>query len=88
MFQNRFFKEQVKVRSKIEGKEQRFATCPCPHTGIASPVITSLTRIVLLFQLMNLPRHTVTHPKSTLHLRTHAMALGEGVGHLPIIPAS
>ena len=54
LFQNGFFKEQVKVRRKIEGKEQSIAVCPCGHAGMASLARTSLTRAVLLLQLVSL----------------------------------
>lgn len=79
------FLEQFKVHSKIEQKVQRFPIYLCPHTCIASPIITVPARVVHLLELMTLHWYACcNHAKSIFTLQftvgiVHSVALDKCV---------
>lgn len=65
-----FFLEQFEVHRKIDGKVQRFPSCPAPtHTCITAPTNIPHQNGTLV---TTEPSLTHYHPKSTVHIMVHS----------------
>ena len=75
-----FFKNSFRFTTKLRGRYQDFPYNPCPHTSVASPLPTSLSRMVPLFPKMNVHPHIISSqsPQFTLGFTlgvTHSMGV-------------